>query len=144
MFALATILIAGITATASATAVRGIHEKSPHMIAVSAFGSPLLPGKVTLLSTDARRVLLSVSSVKILPVLLERTPEPESWFSALSSRFEDNRLFREVAPYLWFVAAFFILTLLGRREVRQAAIPAPRPRRWAGRPTGPWDKLPRG
>jgi hypothetical protein len=140
MLVFAAILIAGNVAPGSATAVRGIDEKSPHAIAVSAFGSPLLPGKVTLLSTDARRVLLSVSSVKILPVLVERKPEPQSWFSGVANKFKDNRLFKEVAPYLWFVIAFFILTLFARREVRDAAIPAPRPRRRSG----PWDKLPRG
>jgi len=107
----------------------GNRRKIAHAIAVSAFGSALLPGKVTLLNTDARRVLLSVSLVKILPVLLERTREPESWLSAVSNKFRDNRLFKEVAPYLWFVVALLILTLLSGRELRHAAIPAPRSRK---------------
>lgn len=99
---------------------------------MSAFGSPLLSGKVTLLSTDARRVLLSVSLVKILPVLVERQPEPQNWFD-----FEDTTLFKEVGAYLWFMAAFFVLTLMARREVRNAAIPAPRRKP----PPGPWDHV---
>jgi hypothetical protein len=142
ILAFAAILLAGgtlLAAPGSASAVRGIDEKSPHIIAVSQFGSPLLPGKVTLLSTDARRVLLSISSAKILPVLVERKPEPKSWLSAVAGKFEDNALFEEVAPYLWFVAAFFVLTLMARREVRNAAIPAPRPKR----PPGPWSHRPR-
>lgn len=111
IFALGAILVGFGAGPGSASVTSGIHQKAPHKIAVAAFGSPLLPGKVTLLSTDSRRLLLSVSSVKILPVLLERNEETTT-------------LFKVVAPYLWFVAALFILTLMARREVRQAAIPA--------------------
>ena len=127
----ALILACGST-PGSTSAVRGIVEKSPHAIAMSAFGSPLLSGKVTLLSTDARRVLLSVSLVKILPVLVERQPKSQNWFN-----FEDTTLFKEVGAYLWFMAAFFVLTLMARREVRNAAIPAPRRKP----PPGPWDHV---
>jgi hypothetical protein len=137
------VMIAGGALTAApghASATRGIVDKSPHIVAVSAFGSPLLPGKVTLMSTNSRRLLLSVSSVKILPVLLERKPEPKNWFSLEDNvLFQGNTLFKVVAPYLWFVAALFVLTLMARREVRQAAIPAPRPRS----PAGPWGRAPR-
>lgn len=127
MAALAAVLLGFGAAPGLASAVRGIDEKAPHAIAVSAFGSPLLPGKVTLLSTDARRVLLSVSSAKILPVLVERKPEATNWFD-----FQGTSLFKEVAPYLWFVAALLVLTLMARREVRNAANPGPRPRRRSG------------
>ena len=127
MAALAAVLLGFGAVPGLASAVRGIDEKAPHAIAVSAFGSPLLPGKVTLLSTDARRVLLSVSSAKILPVLVERKPEATNWFD-----FQGTSLFKEVAPYLWFVAALLVLTMIARREVRNAANPGPRPRRRSG------------
>lgn len=143
MIVIAAVMIVGGAVLATpghALATRGIVDKSPHILAVSAFGSPLLPGKVTLLSMDSRRLLLSVSSAKILPVLLERNPEPENWFSFEDNAlFQDNTLFKVVAPYLWFVAALFVLTLMARREVRNAAIPAPRPRP----PAGPWGRPPR-
>lgn len=127
MLALGAVLGAFGAAPGSASAIRGIDEMAPHAIAVAAFGSPLLPGKVTLLSTDSRRLLLSVSSVKILPVLLERPAQGDGG--------TPTTLFKEVAPYLWFVAAFFVLTLMARREVRQAAIPAVRRKQ---RPVDPW------
>ena len=131
--ALAAVLFGFGAAPVSASAGMGIDKKAPHAIAVSAFGSPLLPRKVNLLSMDSRRVLLSISSVKILPVLVEGKPVPVNWFD-----FEDTTLFEEVAPYLWFVAALLVLTLVAQREVRNAAIPAPRPKP----PAGPWNRLP--
>jgi hypothetical protein len=112
-----------------ASVTRGIDRTAPHIVAVSAYGSPLLPGKVTLLGAGSRRILMSIASAKILPLQLE--PEPRARFS-----FGDNALLAEVAPYLPFVLALFILTLFARREVRRAAIPAPRPKP----PPGPWTR----
>lgn len=118
-------LAAALAPSAGASVRGGIESKMPHLVAVKAFGAPLVPGEATIPLDDPRRMLIAISSVKLLPV----TSAAARVTGVLS---EPGPVLRELFPYLPVLLALFLLSLLARRKVRLAMIPPPRRRRRRG------------
>lgn len=114
-------LAATLVSPAGASVSDGIQSKMPHVIAVKAFGAPLVPAAATISPDDPRRLLFTISSVKILSITTG--PGPASGVAS-----KPWPVLREMLPYAPVLLALLVLSLLARRGVRRAAIPPP-PRR---------------